>query len=104
MATQAAQAVGDPGPIGAAAIARAFLARARGDLEGVVDAAAAVRATGRAQMLSLMTGHHWRSLEIDALIGLGRLGQAETALAELEAGLSPRRPGVGAGGRRPAPR
>ena len=92
MATQAAQAVGDPGPIGAAAIARAFLARARGDLEGVVDAAAAVRATGRAQMLSLLTGHHWRSLEIDALIGLGSLGQAETALAELEASLSPAAP------------
>ena len=92
MATQAAQAVGDPGPIGAAAIARAFLAMAGGDLEGVVDAAAAVRATGRAQILSLLTGHHWRPLEIDALIGLGSLGQAETALAELEAGLSPAAP------------
>jgi len=92
MATQAAQAVGDPGPVGAAAIARAFLAMARGDLEGVVDAAAAVRATGRAQILSLLTGHHWRSLEIDALIGLGSLGQAETALGELEASLSPAAP------------
>ena len=92
MATQAAQAAGDPGPIGAAAIARAFLAMARGDLEGVVDAAAAVRATGRAQILSLLTGHHWRPLEIDALIGLGSLGQAETALAELEASLSPAAP------------
>ncbi len=85
MATEAAQAAGDPGAIGAAAIARAFLAMARGDLEGVVDAAAAVRATGRAEFLSPGCRYDWRSLEIDALIGLGRLGQAETALAELEA-------------------
>ena len=34
----------------------------------------------------------WRSLEIDALIGLGRLGKAETALAELEAALPPAGP------------
>ncbi len=65
---------------------------ARGDLEGVVDAAAAVRATGRAEFLSLLGRYDWRSLEIDALIGLGRLGQAETALAELEAALSPAGP------------
>ena len=42
---------------------------------------------GKAVVLSLLP-HDWRSLEIEALIGLGRLGQAETALAELEAALS----------------
>ena len=87
MATEAAQAAGDPGAIAAAA-ARAFLAMARGDLEGVADAAAAVRATGRAEGLTLRR-YNWRLLEIDALIGLARLGQAGTALAELEAALSP---------------
>ena len=91
MATEAAQAVGDMGAIGAAATARAFLASARGDLEGVADAAAALRAAGGAQFLSLQAGYNWRSLEIDALIGLARPGQAEKALAELEA-LSPAGP------------
>ena len=91
MATEAAQAVGDVGAIGAAATARAFLATARGDLEGVADAATALRAAGGAQFLSLQAGYNWRSLEIDALIGLARPGQAEKALAELEA-LSPAGP------------
>ena len=54
MATGAAQAVGNPGAIGAAATARAFLAMARGDLESVVGAAAALRATGKAQFFSLL--------------------------------------------------
>jgi DNA-binding CsgD family transcriptional regulator/tetratricopeptide (TPR) repeat protein len=92
MTTEAAQATGDVRTVGAAATARASLARARGDLEGVVDAAAVVRATGRPEFFSLLAGHHWRSVEIEALIGLGRLGQAETALAELEAALSPAGP------------
>ena len=91
MATEAGQAVGTAGAIGAAAIARTFLAMARGDLEGVVGAAAAVRATGRTKFPSLMP-YDWRSLEIDALIGLGRLGQAETALAELDTVVSPAGP------------
>ena len=91
MATEAAQAVGDVGAIGAAATARAFLATARGDLEGVADAATALRAAGGAQFLSLLAGYDWRSLEIDALIGLARPDEAEKALAELEA-LSPAGP------------
>jgi len=65
---------------------------ARGDLEGVADAAAAVRAAGRAECLHSLGRYAWRWLELDALIGLGRLGQAETALAELEADLSPAGP------------
>ena len=91
MAAMAGQAVGAPWAIAAAATARAFLAMARGDLEGVADAAAAVHATGRVKFLTLYR-YDWRHLEIDALIGLGRLGQAETALAELEADLSPADP------------
>ena len=88
MADEAARTTGDTWTIGAAASARAFLATARGDLEGVIDAAAAVRTTGRAEFLSFLVGYDWVILEIEALIGLDRLGQAETALAELETALS----------------
>ena len=91
MATRAAGAIGAPRAIAAAATARAFLAMARGDLEGVTDATADVRATGRAQLPSLLP-YGWRSLEIEALTGLGRLGEAGTALAELEAALPPAGP------------
>ena len=76
----------------AAATAQAFLATARGDLEGVISAAAAVRATGKARFQGYLRRFDWRSLEIDALIGLGRLGEAETALVELEAALAPAGP------------
>jgi hypothetical protein len=34
--------------------------------------------------VGVLRRYDWRILEIDALIGLGRLGGAETALAELE--------------------
>ena len=88
----ASEAAGTAAAVGAAATARALLAMARGDLEGVVDAVAAVRATGRAEFLTLLGRYDWRSLEIGAFIGLGRLDEAETALAELEAALSPAGP------------
>ena len=91
IATEAGQALGAPRAIAAAAIAQAFVAMARGDPESVTGAAAAVRAMGKAEFLSLLP-YDWRSLEIDALIGLGRLGEAGTALAELEAFLSPAGP------------
>ena len=92
LATQAGRASGDPEAITAGAIAQGFLAMARGDLQGVADAAVAARATGKAEVVSLQGRYDWRSLEIDALIGLARLGQAEKALAELEAALSPAGP------------
>ena len=63
-----------------------------GDLEGVTGAAAAVRATDKAQLAGLLRRFDWWILEIDALIGLGRLGEAETALAEMEAVLPPAEP------------
>jgi DNA-binding CsgD family transcriptional regulator/tetratricopeptide (TPR) repeat protein len=93
MATEAAQAIGIPVATIAAATARAFLATARGDLEEVTDAAAAVRATGIAEY-GLISPTDWRCLEIAALIGQRRLGHAETALAELEAALEPAGPPV----------
>jgi DNA-binding CsgD family transcriptional regulator len=92
MAAEAAEASRAPGAIAAAATARAFLAMARDDLEGVADAAAAVRATGKAEFLGRLIRYEWRSLEIDALIGLARLDAAETALTELEAAVSPAGP------------
>jgi len=92
LATQAARAASDPLTMGAAATARAFLAMARGDLEDVIGAAAAVRATDRALLAGLSRRLDWQTLEIDALIGLGRLAEAQTALAELEAALPPTEP------------
>ena len=86
MAADAANTFGTVEAIGTTATAQAFLAMARGDLEGVTGTAAAVRATGKTEFLS---GYQWRILEIEALIGLDRRGQAETALAELEAALCP---------------
>jgi DNA-binding CsgD family transcriptional regulator len=91
MAAQAARATGAPRAIGAAATAEAFLAMARGDLEAVTSAAAAVRATGPAQPPGLVP-YDWRSLEIEALIGLRRLDEAGAAQAELEAVLPPAGP------------
>ena len=94
MATQAARATGAPRAIAAAATAREVLATARGDLQGAAGAAAAVRASGNAQFLRVLP-YDWRSLEIDALLGLDRFDEAETALAELEALLSPAGPPSG---------
>ena len=91
MATEAARATGAPRAIGAAATAQAFLAMARGDLEGVAATAVAVRPSGETQLPSLLP-YDWRSLHVEALIGLGRLREAETALAELEAVLPPAGP------------
>jgi DNA-binding CsgD family transcriptional regulator len=73
--------------VAAAATAGASLAWARGDLAGVLLATESVRATG----LLGVGGHPgiftWRAIEVDALIGLGRLDDAETALSEFEAAI-----------------
>ncbi len=61
------------------ATAQEALAAARGDLEGAAAAAAALRATGKTEFLG---GYEWRIIEIDALIGLGRIGQAAAALTD----------------------
>jgi len=70
--------------VATAAMAAGWLAAARGDLTGVLAATEPVRATG----LLGVGGHPgmftWRGLEADALTGLGRLDDAETALREFE--------------------
>jgi DNA-binding CsgD family transcriptional regulator len=69
------------------ATAAAALAFARGDLPGVLTAVEPVRAAG-----PLGTGGRpglfdWRGTEADALTGLGRLDEAETALSEFSAAI-----------------
>ena len=66
----------------AAAMASAELALARGDLEGVLSATSVARDLGQVEFPGVAD---WRPLELDALIGLGRLDDAETALQELNA-------------------
>ena len=70
-----------------AAWAGAELALARGDLQGVLAATSAVRALGRDEVYGLPGWADWRPLEVEALIGLGRLDEAEAALQELLAAI-----------------
>jgi DNA-binding CsgD family transcriptional regulator len=83
------QAAGTAARVNAALMAQAYLCAARGDREGVIAAADAVRATGKGQYCLHIAGRNeWQILEIDALAGLGRLDEARTALAELDTTLS----------------
>jgi len=68
----------------AAAMAGTSLAFARGDWAGVIDAAEPVRAAGPPSFGGLPGVHNWRAFEADALVGLGRLGDAERALDEFD--------------------
>jgi DNA-binding CsgD family transcriptional regulator/tetratricopeptide (TPR) repeat protein len=70
--------------VAAAATAGAALASARGDLAGVLLATEPVRATGLLDVGGRPGVSNWRAIEADALIGLGRLDDAEAALSELE--------------------
>ena len=70
-----------------AAWAGAELAQARGDLQAVLAATSAVRALGRDEVYGLPGWADWRPLEVEALIGLGRLDEAEAALQELLAAI-----------------
>jgi tetratricopeptide (TPR) repeat protein len=88
MAREGAHANGDSGAMAAASVAREYLAMAQGDLDGVLAAAAATRASGNKEFYFLADSYDWRLLEIEALVSLGRLSQAETALAAIEADLS----------------
>ena len=67
--------------------AGAELAWARGDLQAVLAATSAVRALGRDEVFGLPGWADWRPLEVDALIGLGRLDDAAAALQELLAAI-----------------
>jgi ATP/maltotriose-dependent transcriptional regulator MalT len=80
----AARAFGTGTGVTTAAMAGAELARARGDLEQVLLATAPARAMGRPDVPGVAD---WRPLEVEALIGLGRLEDAGAALAELDAAM-----------------
>jgi len=79
--------------LAAAATAAAALADARGDLAGVLRATEPVRATGLVDAGGRPGIFNWRAIEADALIGVGRLDDAETMLDEFEAAIPP--PGQG---------
>ena len=66
------------------AVAGVALASAGGDHAGILAATAPVRATNRLGVGGLPGVFNWRSSEIDALIGLDRLGEAEVALGQFE--------------------
>jgi DNA-binding CsgD family transcriptional regulator len=70
--------------VAAAATAAASLASARGDLAGILLATEPVRATSLLGVGGRPGIFNWRAIEADALIGLGRLDDAETALREFE--------------------
>jgi ATP/maltotriose-dependent transcriptional regulator MalT len=74
-------------PVATAAMAAVSLASARGDLAGVLLATEPVRATGLLGVAGCPGIFNWRAMEADALIGLGRLDDAETALHEFEAAI-----------------
>ncbi|HTU08988.1 MAG TPA: hypothetical protein VMG13_25805, partial [Trebonia sp.] len=88
LAREAAREVGDAVVIGAASIAQQYVAMARGDLEGVVAAAAATRASGYKEFFFIADTYDWRFLELEALIRLRRRTQAETALAAITSDLA----------------
>jgi DNA-binding CsgD family transcriptional regulator len=69
----------------AAAVAATSLASSRGDLLGVLAATEPVRATRLLHVGGRPGIFNWRAMEADALIGLGRLDEAETVLAEFAA-------------------
>lgn len=72
-----------------AATAGASFASARDDLSGVLSAIEPMRAPGLISVGGLPGIFNWRALEADALIGLGRLGEAQSALDEFEAAIPP---------------
>ena len=88
MAREAAREVGDAVVIGTASIAQQYLAMARGDVDGVVAAAAATRASGYKEFFCMADTYDWRFLELEALIRLQRRGQAEAALAAITSDLA----------------
>jgi DNA-binding CsgD family transcriptional regulator len=65
-------------------MASTSLAFARGDLAGILLATEPVRATGLLGVGGRPGIFNWRGIEADALTGLGRLDDAETALSQFE--------------------
>jgi DNA-binding SARP family transcriptional activator len=87
LAREAAHANGDIATIGAASAAQQYLAMARGDLDGVLASAAAIRAASNTEFYWLADCYDWRVLEVEALIQLDCLKQAQKYLAAVEADL-----------------
>jgi DNA-binding CsgD family transcriptional regulator len=87
----AARAAADRFPlllgVAAAAVAGAALASARGDPAGVLVAIEPLRATRLPGVGGRPGIFNWRAMEADALIGLGRLDDAETALDDFESAI-----------------
>jgi DNA-binding CsgD family transcriptional regulator len=73
--------------IAAVAVAGASLATALGDPLGVLLATEAVRAGGSVDVGGRPGIFNWRAMEADALISLGRLDEARSALHEFEAAI-----------------
>ncbi len=89
--TRAARAAAERFPLvfttAAAAMAGTSLAFARGDWAGVIDATEPVRAAGPPGVGGLPGVFNWRAFEADALVGLGRLSDAERALHEFDSAI-----------------
>jgi len=71
-------------PVAASGTAAVALAASRTDLPGVLVAAERIRATNLLGVGGRPGVFNWRSTEVDALIGLGRFDEAESALEEFE--------------------
>jgi DNA-binding CsgD family transcriptional regulator/tetratricopeptide (TPR) repeat protein len=74
-------------PTAASGTAAVALAAARTDLPGVLIAAERIRATNLLGVGGRPGVFNWRSTEADALIGLGRHDEAESALEEFESAI-----------------
>ena len=87
----AARAAADRAPVlvavAACAVAGASLASVRGDLVGVLKSTEPVRATGLLGVGGCPGIFNWRAIEVDALVGLERLEEAEIAVDEFEAAI-----------------
>ena len=79
--------------IAAAAMAATSLAFARADWAGVIKAAEPAREAGPPIAGGLPGMLNWRAFEADALVGLGRLGDAQRALDEFGSAVSHSGPG-----------
>jgi DNA-binding CsgD family transcriptional regulator len=73
--------------VAAAAVAGGTVAAARGDLPAILLAIEPVRATKLVDVGGRPGIFNWRAAEADALIGLGRLDDAETAIAAYAAAI-----------------
>jgi DNA-binding CsgD family transcriptional regulator/tetratricopeptide (TPR) repeat protein len=84
-----AEGFGIGAAMGFTTTARASLGAARCDPEEVLLATAAIRRLGSTEVLGRPGVYGWRDYEVEALLELARLEEAEAALVELEIATSP---------------